>query len=150
MAISHAMEQSQTLTDFVTKLIHNVENSCLILLKMWPLWFFMCSIFTNILTVLDNFLGIIIIFYKKNKNIGHDCGNTISTHLKCNMMTTISGFISLKAEHKCTRRWPGSIPTGISNSKCHTWICVGYSHQVTQSHESKTHGFLSTCGSTGT
>ena len=69
MAISHAMEQSQTLTDFVTKLIHNVENSCLILLKMWPLWFFMCSIFTNILTVLDNFLGIIIIFYKKTKTL---------------------------------------------------------------------------------
>src|SRR5258705_13598061 len=39
---------------------------------------------------------------------------------------------------------------GISNSKCYTWIRVGFSHQVTQSRESKTHGFLSTCGSTGT
>src|SRR5882762_4756049 len=39
---------------------------------------------------------------------------------------------------------------GISNSKCHTWICAGFSHLVTRSRESKTHGFSSTCGSTGT
>jgi len=56
----------------------------------------------------------------------------------------------IKAEHECTRGWPGSIPMGISNSKCHTWICAGFSHRVTRSRESKTHGFSSTCGSTGT
>jgi len=55
-----------------------------------------------------------------------------------------------KAEHECTCGWPGSIPTGISISKYHTWICVGFSHRVTRSHESKTHGFSSTHGSTGT
>ena len=55
-----------------------------------------------------------------------------------------------KAEHECTCGWPRSVPVGISNSKCHTWICVGFSHQVTGSHESKTHRFSSTCGSTGT
>src|ERR1700677_450619 len=39
---------------------------------------------------------------------------------------------------------------GISNSKCHTWIRAGFSHWVTQSCESKTRGFSSTCGFTGT
>src|SRR6267154_4512306 len=39
---------------------------------------------------------------------------------------------------------------GISNSKCYTWIHAGFSHRVTRSHESKTRGFSSTCGSTGT
>ena len=38
----------------------------------------------------------------------------------------------------------------ISNSKCYTWICAGFSHQVTWSCETKTHRFSSTCGSTGT
>jgi hypothetical protein len=56
----------------------------------------------------------------------------------------------IKAEHKCTHGWPGSVPMGISNSKCHTWIYVGFSHWVTRSRESKTRGFSSTCGSTGT
>ena len=58
-------------------------------------------------------------------------------------------IVQSKTEHKCTHR-PGSIPTGISNSKSHTWIHAGFSHWVTQSHESKTRGFSSTCGSTGT
>jgi hypothetical protein len=53
-------------------------------------------------------------------------------------------MFTTKAEHKCTCGWPGSIPTGISNSKCYTWIHAGFSHWVTQSCESKTHGFSST------
>ena len=59
-------------------------------------------------------------------------------------------FVRIKAEHECTCGWPGSVPMGISNSKCHTQICVGFSHWMTQSHGAKTHRFLSTCGSTGT
>ena len=55
-----------------------------------------------------------------------------------------------KAQHKCTCRWPRSVPVGTSNSKCYTWICVAFSHQVTWSCKSTTHGFSSTCGSTGT
>ena len=55
-----------------------------------------------------------------------------------------------KGEHECTHRWPGSVPAGISNSKSHTWIRAGFSYRVTQSRESKTRGFSSTCGSTGT
>ena len=55
-----------------------------------------------------------------------------------------------KTEHECTHGWPGSVPMGILNSKCHTWICGGFSHRVTQSCESKTHRFSGTCGSTGT
>ena len=55
-----------------------------------------------------------------------------------------------KAEHECTHGWPRSIPTGISNSKCYTWICVGFSHQATWSCGPKTHGFSSTGGSTCT
>ena len=55
-----------------------------------------------------------------------------------------------KGEHECTRGRPGSVPTGISNSKCHTWIRTGFSHRVTWSCGSKTHRFSSTCGSTGT
>jgi hypothetical protein len=38
------------------------------------LWFSMCSISTNILTVLANFLGIQNSI--SSQNIGHDCGNT--------------------------------------------------------------------------
>ena len=38
------------------------------------LWFSMCSISTNILTVLANFLGIQNSIF--SKNIGHNCGNT--------------------------------------------------------------------------
>ena len=45
-----------------------------------------------------------------------------------------------KAEHECTRGWPGSVPTGISNSKCYTWIRAGFSHRVTRSHKSKLMG----------
>ena len=55
-----------------------------------------------------------------------------------------------KAEHECTCGWPRSVPVGISNSKCHTWIHAGFSHKVTWSCKSKTCGFLGTCGSTGT
>ena len=62
----------------------------------------------------------------------------------------ISDIGRFKAEHECTHGWPGSIPMDISHSKCYTWICAGFSHRVTQSCESKTHGFSSTCGSTGT
>jgi len=56
-----------------------------------------------------------------------------------------------KAEHECTRGWPGSIPMGISNSECY----LPGSMQVSatgwlRSHESKTRRFSSTCGSTGT
>ena len=43
-----------------------------------------------------------------------------------------------------------SVPTGISNSKRYICIHVGFNHRVTRSRESKTHGFSSTCGSTGT
>jgi hypothetical protein len=46
------------------------------------------------------------------------------------------------------KQWP--TPPSISNSKCYTWIYAGFSHCVTQSCESKTHRFPSTCGSTGT
>jgi hypothetical protein len=45
-----------------------------------------------------------------------------------------------KAEHKCTCGWPGSVPMGISNSKCHTWICTVFSHWVTRGCESKLAG----------
>jgi hypothetical protein len=62
----------------------------------------------------------------------------------------MKSLLSPKAEHKCTCGWPGSVPMGISNSKCYTWISAGFSHWVTWNHESKTCGFSSTCGSTGT
>ena len=55
----------------------------------------------------------------------------------------------IRAEHECTCGWPGSVPTGISNSKCYTWIRAGFSHRVTRSRKSKTHRFSSTHGSTG-
>ena len=44
---------------------------------------------------------------------------------------TVGGWVvceMVKGEHECTHRLPGSVPTGISNSKYHTWICVGVSH----------------------
>jgi len=64
---------------------------------------------------------------------------------------SVSGCIALiKAEHECTHGRPRSVPAGISNSKCYTWIRADSSHRVTRSRESKTHGFSSTCGSTGT
>jgi hypothetical protein len=56
----------------------------------------------------------------------------------------------IKAGHECTRELLGSVPTSISNFKCHTWICAGFSHRVTPIRESKTREFSSTCGSTGT
>jgi len=59
-------------------------------------------------------------------------------------------FVRIKAEHECTHGWPRSVPMGMSNSKCHTWICVGFSHWMTQSCGAKTHGFSSACGSTDT
>jgi len=76
----------------------------------------------------------------------------MSLHKSCNHFVYhgISLFIANKGEHECTRGWPGSVPAGISNSKCYTWIHAGFSHRVTRSRESKTHGFSSTCGSTGT
>ena len=60
------------------------------------------------------------------------------------VLARITGIVGVKAEHECTRGWPRSIPTGISISKYHTWICVGFSHWVTRSRESKTRGFSST------
>ena len=56
----------------------------------------------------------------------------------------------VKAGHECTRELSGSVPMSISNFKCHTQIRAGFSHWVIQICKSKTHGFLSTCGSTGT
>jgi len=69
---------------------------------------------------------------------------------KYNSPTLNTPSLFVKAEHESTCRWPGSIPMGISNSKCYTWIHAGFSHRVTQICESKTHGFSSTCGSTDT
>jgi len=51
--------------------------------KMWlpPVFYvLMCFISTNILTVLANFLAIIIQKRKNLKNISHDCGNNICFH----------------------------------------------------------------------
>jgi hypothetical protein len=53
----------------------------------------------------------------------------------------------IKAGHGCTRELPGSVPTSISNFKCHTRIRAGFSHQVTRIRKSKTRGFLSSCWS---
>ena len=79
---------------------------------------------------------------------GHGKGNCWSSGSVWVNLDTI--YLCGKAEHECTRGWPRSVPVGISNSECYTWIRAGFSHRVTWSCESKTHGFSSTCGSTGT
>jgi len=75
---------------------------------------------------------------------------TLVCQTSMDVTSCVGSPVLIKAEHECTRGWPRSVPAGISNSKCYTWICVGFSHHVTRSRESKTHGFSSTCGSTGT
>ena len=74
-----------------------------------------------------------------------------------NLQPTISGLLTPKKLRSVT--FPEAPPISSITSSTRlgsmigntpSWIRAGFSHQVTQSRESKTRGFSSTCGSTGT
>jgi hypothetical protein len=50
----------------------------------------------------------------------------------------------LKAEHKCTYGWPGSVPVGLNSFRTQAQICAGHQTQVTWIHRS------SACQNAGT